>query len=240
MPHSFRFISQIRRSSSAFFCSLAITFSVFCGNAAHAQDIRYVSDEAKVPLRSGAGNEFRIVHRGIPSGTRLTVARSSIDGVWSEITTDRGTSGWIRSQYLMSDKPAKLKLDAAVARAATAMEKSKTLSEELQTVKAEHAALINQMTSTGGELENVSTQLSKLKQISGKAVQLDIDNRRLIEDTENLRGENDMLEAENQRLRDKLKSEDFLNGALAVLLGVIIALVAPRLVPKRRKNTGWA
>jgi SH3 domain protein len=49
-----------------------------------------------------------------------------------------------------------------------------------------------------------------------------------------------MLKSENQRLLDKIKNEDFLNGAMAVLLGVIIALVAPRLVPKRRKNSGWA
>jgi SH3 domain protein len=49
-----------------------------------------------------------------------------------------------------------------------------------------------------------------------------------------------MLEAETIRLQDKLKNEDFMNGALAVLLGVIIALVAPRLVPKRRKTSSWA
>ncbi len=78
-----------------------------------------------------------------------------------------------------------------------------------------------------------------MKQVSGKAVQLDIDNHRLVEETENLRSEVDMLQAENQRLLDKLESEDFMNGALAVLLGVIIALMAPRLVPKRRKNSGW-
>ena len=67
-----------------------------------------------------------------------------------------------------------------------------------------------------------------------------MDNRRLVEESENLRSEVEMLEAENQRLHDKLESEDFLNGALAVLLGVIIALVAPRLQPKRRKSSSWA
>ncbi|MEQ8801570.1 MAG: peptide-binding protein, partial [Haliea sp.] len=49
-----------------------------------AQDVRYISDTQYVPVRSGAGNEFRIVHRGIPSGTRLTVSRVSEDGEWSE------------------------------------------------------------------------------------------------------------------------------------------------------------
>ena len=82
----------------------------FCATASLAQSVRYVSDKQYVPLRSGAGNEYRIVHQGIPSGTRLTVARTSDDGTWSEITTDGGTSGWIRSQYLMSEVPAQLKL----------------------------------------------------------------------------------------------------------------------------------
>ena len=71
-------------------------------------------------------------------------------------------------------------------------------------------------------------------------MQLDVDNRRLVEEAENLRSQLDMLEAENQRLQDKLDSEDFLNGALAVLLGVIITLVVPRLWPKRRKSSSWA
>ena len=71
-------------------------------------------------------------------------------------------------------------------------------------------------------------------------IQLDADNRRLVEETENLRSEVEMLEAENQRLHDKLDSEDFINGALAVLLGVVITLVVPRVWPRRRKSSSWA
>ena len=82
--------------------------------------------------------------------------------------------------------------------------------------------------------------MASLKQISGKAVELDTSNRRLVEESENLRAEVDMLEAENLRLQDKLKSEDFINGALAVLMGVFITLVVPRLWPKRRKSSSWA
>ena len=67
-----------------------------------------------------------------------------------------------------------------------------------------------------------------------------MDNRRLVEEAENLRSDVEMLEAERLRLDEKLKSEDFMNGAMAVLLGVIIALVAPRLIPKRRKSSSWA
>ena len=217
-----------------------LLLSVLFAAVAQAQDTRYVSDKQFIPLRSGAGNDYRITHRGIPSGTRLTVARTSDDGVWAEITTERGTTGWIRTQYLMQDMPAQNKLDAATRRAEQATAKSASLAAEVASLQAERAELVNQLSSNDSELGSVSEELTQLKQISGKAVQLDVDNRRLVEESENLRSEVDMLESENLRLQDKLESEDFLNGAMAVLLGVIIALVAPRLVPKRRKSSSWA
>ena len=208
--------------------------------AAQAQDVRYVSDKQFVPLRSGAGSDYRIVHRGIPSGTRLKVARTSSDGEWAEITTDRGTSGWIRTQYLMQELPAQNKVDAAVKRAAEATAKSTALGSELSALQAQRAELEGKLDSNGSELGSVSEELAQLKKISGNAVQLDTDNRRLVLESENLRSELEMLKAESQRLQDKLDSEEFLNGALAVLLGVIITLVVPRLWPKRRKSSSWA
>ncbi len=217
-----------------------LLLSLLLATAAQAQDIRYVSDKQFVPLRSGAGSDYRVTHRGIPSGTRLKVARTSGDKLWVEITTDRGTTGWIRTQYLMQDVPAQTKVDAAIARAEKATQKSAALATELETLQTERVELINQLSSNDSELGTVSEQLTQLKQISGNAVQLDIDNRQLVENTENLRSEVEMLKAENLRLQDKLESEDFLNGALAVLLGVIIALVAPRLRPKRRSSSSWA
>jgi SH3 domain protein len=224
----------LRSSVSVLLLSLLFSFSI------HAAEIRYVSDKQFVPLRSGAGNNYRIVHRGIPSGTRLTVNSSLADGSWSEVTMENGNSGWIQPQFLMPDLPARLKLDAITAEAAKTGAKSIDLAAELKALNAERDELINQVTGSDFELSSVSRELHELKKISGKSVQLDKDNRRLVEETENLRSDVEMLEAERLRLQDKVKSEDFMNGAMAVLLGVIIALVAPRLIPRRRKNSSWA
>ena len=215
-------------------------FMLFVAGTVQARDIRYVSDKQYIPLRSGAGNEYRIVHRGIPSGTKLEVARVSSDGVWAEITTERGTTGWIRSQYLMKDLPAQNKVDAAVARAEQLAERNAALTAQLEQLQGERGELLDKVTETDTQLGSVSEELAQLKQISGKAVQLDVDNRRLVVETETLRSEVEMLESENQRLQDKLRSEDFMNGAMAVLLGVIITLVVPRLWPKRRRSSSWA
>lgn len=215
-------------------------FMLFVAGAVQARDIRYVSDKQYIPLRSGAGNEYRIVHRGIPSGTKLEVARVSGDGVWAEITTERGTTGWIRTQYLMKELPAQNQVDEAVARAEQLAEKNAALTAQLEQLQGERGELLDKVTETDTQLGSVSEELAQLKQISGKAVQLDVDNRRLVVETETLRSEVETLESENQRLQDKLRSEDFMNGALAVLLGVIITLVVPRLWPKRRRSSSWA
>ena len=90
----------------------SLALALFAGIAG-AQDVQYISDKQFIPVRSGPGNQYRIVNRGLPSGTRLTVKQVSDDGVYSEITTDRGTTGWVRSQYLMAEQPAALQLGAA-------------------------------------------------------------------------------------------------------------------------------
>jgi SH3 domain protein len=205
-----------------------------------AQEVRYISDKQYIPLRSGAGNEYRITHRGLPSGTRLTVNSVSENGEWSQVTTDSGTSGWMRSQYLMKGVPAQNRLDSALAKVGQAGEQTSLLEDELAAVQNERDTLLETLGSTGDELTAVTEELAQLKQISGNAVKLDEDNRRLVVQTEQLRSEVEMLKAENQRLVDKVDSEEFLNGALAVFLGVIITLVVPRLWPKRRKSSSWA
>ena len=213
--------------------TLAVTESL-------AQDARFVSDKQYIPLRSGPGGDYRIVHRGIPSGTSLTVGRESEDGTWAEITTANGTSGWIRTQYLMTEVPAQNRLRVAEQKAEQIAAANAQLKEQLAELQEERVELLNQINSTDSGYRQVAEELAQLKQVSGKAVQLDTDNRRLVEESENLRSQADMLKSENQRLQDKLDSEAFIDGALAVVLGVIITLVVPRLWPKRRKSSSWA
>lgn len=242
-----------------FFAPVLLSLFLF-STTALAQDIRYVSGTQSVPLRDGPGDDYAIVHRGIADGTRLTVARTSEDGLWADITTDSGDMGWIPTAKLvleLSPEATQLALeraadsgDVTTATAAAGTAAGVAAGGVIDGVVAgtvagdapsttDPAVLLEELRSRDAEFNAVAQELYRLKQVSGKAEQLDIDNRRLVEKTENLRSEVDMLHAENRRLLDKVESEDFMNGALAVLLGVIIALVAPRLVPKRRKSSSW-
>jgi SH3 domain protein len=218
---------------------LSVIAFVFAALPAQAQAVKYVSDEVFVVLHKGPGAEYRWVAKLTP-GTRLRMAGTAEDGEWAEVTTDRGTTGWVSTEFLSSDTPAQVRLPAAEARAAKLSTENAELNNQVAALEAEKLELLNKINSSDSELGDVSQELSNLQQVSGKAMQLDTDNRRLIEETENLRAGVDMLEAENLRLQDNLKSEDFINGALAVLMGVFITLVVPRLWPKRRKSSSWA
>lgn len=219
------------------FLLLLLMFST----AVLAQDIRFVSGTQNVPLRDGPGDDYAIVHRGIPAAARLTVARTSEDGLWADITTDSGEVGWIPTGKLVLELSPQAAPHATQQWGETGEETTAGVVNGVvgEAPSTDPEVLLNQLNSCDAEFNAVAQELHRLKQVSGKAEQLDIDNRRLVEKTENLRSEVDMLHAENRRLLDKVDSEDFMNGALAVLLGVIIALVAPRLVPKRRKSSSW-
>ena len=218
---------------------LSVIAFVFAALPAQAQAVKYVSDEVFVVLHKGPGAEYRWVAKLTP-GTRLRMAGTAEDGEWAEVTTDRGTTGWVSTEFLSSDTPAQVRLPAAEARAAKLSTENAELNNQVAALEAEKLELLNKINTSDSELGDVSQELSNLQQVSGKAMQLDTDNRRLIEETENLRAGVDMLEAENLRLQDNLKSEDFIYGALAVLMGVFITLVVPRLWPKRRKSSSWA
>ncbi len=219
---------------------LLLVLTLLFSATVQGADTRYVSDKQYIPLRSGPGGDYRITHRGLPSGTRLEVTSVSENGEFSEITTAGGTSGWIRTQYLMTDLPAQNQLSAALAETETLTREYNAMRIESETLSVERAELLTQVTTVDSDLEAMTEELSNLKQISGNAVQLDIDTRRLSLEAEELRSEGETLKAENQRLQDNLDSESFMNGAFAVVLGVIIALIVPRLWPKRRRNSGWA
>ena len=154
--------------------------------------------------------------------------------------TRRGTLGWVQAEYLASEPPAQARLPAVVRQLEDAQRDGADLRRNLATAQAERDALRAQLDESSAALQRVSEELAQLRQVSGSAVETAEDNRRLVEETTALRMNLNTLRADNQRLQDRVRSSAFIDGALAVLLGVIIAVVVPRLWPKRRASSSWA
>ena len=207
---------------------------------AYGQDTRYVSDRVLVPVRSGAGSDFRIVNSGLPSGTVLMVFGESEDGKWAEVETRAGTRGWMPSQFLQAEPPASL-----------LMNELKLEVEQLRSERDRVVSQLNQRSSAAdeaddtiltlrSELEATTNELTEVKRVSAAALDLDALNQQLVAEVESERSDADLLRLENVRLRERIANNQILDGALAVLLGVILAVVAPRLWPSKKRQDGWS
>lgn len=202
-----------------------------------AQEIRYIDDSLLVPLRSGASSKHRIVHRGLKSGTQLSVIEQQQE--YSFVKTNSGLEGWIPNQYLSRSPAAKDQLVKVLAQLEDSKARNKSLSVQVKDLTSNSTEKAQSLGRLSQESERLRTELKKIKEVSAKAIQLDIDNRDLLETNEILRTEVDVLQAENQRLVKSEKNEAFINGILAVIVGIIISLVVPRLKPRKR-NSEWA
>lgn len=194
----------------------------------------YVSDVFYVPLRSGNSNKHRIIHRGLKSGTPLTLIESDLETKLSRVTTSTGIEGWIQSQYLSETMIARTQLQDIRAT-------DKSLRRELQSRTANEIQLteaIRQSQQTLKQLKKnnqaLETELSQIKKLSANAINLDNNNRKLLQNNEMLKIEIAELQANNARLADKSDKEWFLRGAFAVFIGAILAIALPRLKIKSR------
>ena len=90
------------------------------------------------------------------------------------------------------------------------------------------------------ELEAAANELTEIKRVSAAALDLDALNQQLVAEVESERSDADLLRLENVRLRERIANNQILDGALAVLLGVILAVVTPRLWPSKKRQDGWS
>lgn len=204
-----------------------------------AQEQLYVSDDVFIVLHAGPGTNYRWLGKLTP-GAQLNIGESSEDGEWTAVTTSRGTEGWVQAEFLSTEPPAQIRLPVISRELEEAERAAADLRAAMTRVREEKASLEREGGDTSAQLQSVTEELAQLRQISGSAIETAEQNRRLVTEVESMRATIDTLEADNQRLNDKVSSSAFLDGALAVLLGVIITLVVPRLWPKRRSSSSWA
>ena len=199
----------------------------------------YVDDVLLVPLRSGEGTGFRIVHKGLPSGTALEIIERNTESGYSFVRTASGIEGYLPTRYLSAEPIARVKLAKAEKDIQALRSENEELTNQLNTLQGNFASLEANHNSASQNLSSSQQELERIKAISADAINLDKRNRELRKSNEELRNELELLEVENVRLKDKSESNMMMMGGGLVLLGVILALIIPLLKPTK-KNDSWA
>lgn len=218
--------------------SLGLALSGLMTPVAHAAD-RWVSDVLYVPLRSGKGNQFRIVNRGLKTGTPLTLIEEDVEGGWVFVETEKGEQGWVRSQYVINEPTAGIRLDSANSKLDKLDKQRKQLQAEVKTLKSENRQLNKELDKISNQSSKLDKELSTIKQVSSSAIDLHERHQELMHQHQLIQTELDVLKAENSRLKADSRNTFFIYGALAVGLGVLITLIVPNL-RRRKRYSEWA
>ncbi len=213
-----------------FILSLLVIFPVMA-------EKRYVSDVLIINLRTGPGNDFRIL-KGLKSGTHLEFLEEDTDNKFTKVKTDKGLEGWVPTRFMLKEPISFEKLILAQ------RELDKTRSD-LTELKAKHSEAKKQLASTSRSSKNISKDLQKqtkelahIKKVSANAINLDSKNNELMEQTEQLKITVDTLKADNERLQSSKDLNYILLGGLLILLGLFLGWLLPKISGKR--GDAWA
>lgn len=201
----------------------------------HAADVRYVSDQLIITLRSGQGNQYQII-KTLPSGTRLELLQQT-DAGYSQVRTADGTEGWVRTQYLIDQPTAAQQLTAAQAKLDHLTQQNSQLKQSLDDVTKARADLGAQVKTLSGQVDSKDKELGHLKEVSAMPLKLDQENKDLKEHNIELEHNLQMATQENSVLKDRAEREWFMAGAGVLLAGILLGLIIPKI--RWRRKGGW-
>jgi SH3 domain protein len=196
---------------------------------------RYISDRLTVPLRTGPSNGHRIIHRGLPAGTQLSVLEEGDNG-YVRIRTARGTEGWLESQYLDSQPIARARLASAQQEVSRLKKNMNDQRQQLADLRAGKGTAEKTASSLESQVSSLSKELEDLKAISKNAVANYAENRKLKELNERLRGEVQDLAGERDALQSNAQQRWLMIGGGLVLLGLLLGVM----IKARPRSSAWS
>lgn len=214
---------------------LAVLIGALALNVVRAQPIRYVTDEAEIPLRAGQSTEYKIL-RVLPSGTAVEVLEETKDG-YSRVKTPQGTKGWILTRYLMSTPSARDRLAEVQQRYQQLQSNKIKLEQQLAGLGVDSNELERRNRELEAKLTTLTQELETLRGAAARPMDVSRENTMLREQLEKERQSIQRLQNENTLLRAQTRRNWFLTGAGVTLGSLFLGLIIPR-IPWRRRR-GW-
>lgn len=197
----------------------------------------YVSDELKVPMRSGASNSHRIV-KFLKSGTALTIIDDDEEDGFIEVEIADGKSGWVAVKDIMDVPSGRDRLVYANKKLADVKQKNKDLKNTVAELKSEIKKLKGEKGKLQNERTNLSNSLDDLKITAANPLSLSKKNKELKKDLGKAEDRAAMLDKDNQQLRSNVTQEWFMIGGAVSIGSLILGLIITR-INWRKKRDNW-
>lgn len=220
--------------------AIAMSAIVFVSPAtvsAAASYTNYVSDSLEVPVRRGAGYEYKI-SRMLKTGHPVKILEVNDNG-WAKVEYQRKgkkSTGWMPSILLQNQPVAKDRLAAQIQKTSDIEEKYNGLQTELDTLKVRFDETDSALASIKQDKFELTKELKRLKNISSNAVLLDEENTQMKMRLSQLESQNAIMKEQIDQSDDSVKRQWFLTGGGVLLLGLLLGrFFRP---PSRRKKWG--
>ncbi len=186
--------------------------------SAHAEEKRYVSDELSAYIRSGPNIKNRIIG-SLNAGEEVTLISPKADNGFLQIQDRKGRSSWILASELSTIPSLRERLPAMEQEINTLTEKLSTIDDrwnertaELQNKVATSDKIIHDLKEENSQLR---TQLTvAAKKVDAAEVQLNEKQREII-------------------------LQWFAYGGGVAGIGLILGLLLPYMIPRRKKKDRW-
>jgi len=223
-------------------CSLFLlpvsSFGKSGSGAQNGKNIRYVTDELAITLRSGKTNEHRIL-RSLESGAKLRLLES--DKSHARVKTEDGTVGWVLLRYLVEEPVARVLLPPTQEKLAKLEIEYKELKQQFSDLSKER----NELAKIAAKYEKLviaNQQLTDeaihLRQIAGETEQIFQQNDALKKSNSSVTAQRDVLIQELKELQEGNNKLWFITGAGVIFLGILIGAMLSR--SRKPKNSSWA
>lgn len=196
----------------------------------------YISDTLTVPLRSGPSGSHRILNQGLPSGTILEVISVDEEAGFTQIKNQRGTQGWVRTQYLVNSPVAKVRLQQANRRI-TRLEKS--LSEAEAKIKQLDSTSKTQRSANNAATDKIASleeEFGQIQRVSSSAIETHEENLRLKDTNARLTDELNDIGAARDTLAANEANQGIMLGAGFILVGLLFGV----LIKARPHRSAWS
>lgn len=215
-----------------------LTFSsISTANRAVVGYTHYVTDDIKVPLRSQPTYKHRIT-RMVDTGAAVKVLEINPEG-WARLeyiaSNGRKHIGWMPSILLQSQPVARYLLKDELEKS-TSLELQRTqLTEEIATLNERLNTTQDELSSISKEAFELNKNYTLLKEVSGNAVNIGLQNDAMNQQVSELQSQNRLYKKQLDQAEDVVERQWFLTGGGVLLLGIIVGL----LLRKPRRKKGW-
>ncbi|HGP6919547.1 TPA: TIGR04211 family SH3 domain-containing protein, partial [Vibrio cholerae O1] len=183
-----------------------------------AQD-RYIADKLFTYMHSGPSNQYRILG-SIDAGEKVKLIEVNKESGYSHIADERGRTGWVESRFITREVSNTLRLPA--------------LEKELEEVKKLLAnARQNADSEKAGLAESLELRNQQIADLERNYADI---SKQLTDSQSEIRE----LRAKLDTQKEDLLLKYFTYGGGVAGIGLLLGLVLPHIIPRRKRHpAGW-